>query len=159
MNTQIIIDSTVDLAPQYRGKCPVVPLTVHFGPEELIDGVTINRQRFYERLAESDVLPTTSQATPAAFDKVFAQVGPQGAVVITISANLSGTYQSACIAASEYQNIYVVDSRSAAIGSGILAQLALEKARQGMEACELAAYLSASGRTFVWSDCWTRWNT
>ena len=51
MNTQIIIDSTVDLAPQYRGKCPVVPLTVHFGPEELIDGVTINRQRFYERLA------------------------------------------------------------------------------------------------------------
>lgn len=141
MNTQIIIDSTVDLAPQYRGKCPVVPLTVHFGPEELIDGVTINRQRFYERLAESDVLPTTSQATPAAFDKVFAQVGPQGAVVITISANLSGTYQSACIAASEYQNIYVVDSRSAAIGSGILAQLALEKARQGMEACELAAYL------------------
>ena len=141
MNVLIIVDSTVDLAPRCCGQCPVVPLTVHFGEEELIDGVTIDRRRFYERLVESDVLPTTSQATPAAFDRVFAEVGSEGAVVITISAKLSGTYQSACIAAAEYRNIYVVDSQSAAIGSGILAQLALEKAGQGMAAKELAEYL------------------
>ena len=111
---------------------------------ELIDGVTIDRRRFYERLIESDVLPTTSQATPAAFVKEFEAVRQAGesAVVITISAELSGTYQSACIAAADYEDIYVVDSRSAAIGSGILAELALEWAADGMAAAELAGLLT-----------------
>lgn len=125
---RILVDSTVDLPERCRAQVRAVPLTVHFGDEELIDGVTIDRRRFYERLIESDVLPTTSQATPAAFVKEFEAVRQAGesAVVITISAELSGTYQSACIAAADYEDIYVVDSRSAAIGSGILAELALE---------------------------------
>ena len=131
---RILIDSTVDLPERCRAQVRAVPLTVHFGDEELIDGVTIDRRRFYERLIESDVLPTTSQATPAAFAKEFEAVRQAGesAVVITISAELSGTYQSACIAAADYEDIYVVDSRSAAIGSGILAELALEWAAFGV---------------------------
>ena len=133
---RILVDSTVDLPERCRAQVRAVPLTVHFGDEELIDGVTIDRRRFYERLIESDVLPTTSQATPAAFVKEFEAVRQAGesAVVITISAELSGTYQSACIAAADYEDIYVVDSRSAAIGSGILAELALEWAADGMAA-------------------------
>ena len=133
---RILVDSTVDLPERCRAQVRAVPLTVHFGDEELIDGVTIDRRRFYERLIESDVLPTTSQATPAAFAKEFEAVRQAGesAVVITISAELSGTYQSACIAAADYEDIYVVDSRSAAIGSGILAELALEWAADGMAA-------------------------
>ena len=136
---RILVDSTVDLPERCRAQVRAVPLTVHFGDEELIDGVTIDRRRFYERLIESDVLPTTSQATPAAFVKEFEAVRQAGesAVVITISAELSGTYQSACIAAADYEDIYVVDSRSAAIGSGILAELALEWAADGMTAAEL----------------------
>lgn len=59
--TRIIIDSTIDLPEQYRRQVHIVPLTIHFGTEELLDGVDIDRQRFYERLVESDVLPTTSQ--------------------------------------------------------------------------------------------------
>ena len=131
---RILVDSTVDLPERCRAQVRAVPLTVHFGDEELIDGVTIDRRRFYERLIESDVLPTTSQATPAAFVKEFEAVRQAGesAVVITISAELSGTYQSACIAAADYEDIYVVDSRSAAIGSGILAELALEWAADGI---------------------------
>ena len=131
---RILVDSTVDLPERCRAQVRAVPLTVHFGDEELIDGVTIDRRRFYERLIESDVLPTTSQATPAAFVKEFEAVRQAGesAVVITISAELSGTYQSACIAAADYEDIYVVDSRSAAIGSGILAELALEWAAFGV---------------------------
>ena len=62
---RILVDSTVDLPERCRAQVRAVPLTVHFGDEELIDGVTIDRRRFYERLIESDVLPTTSQATPA----------------------------------------------------------------------------------------------
>lgn len=89
---RILVDSTVDLPERCRAQVRAVPLTVHFGDEELIDGVTIDRRRFYERLIESDVLPTTSQATPAAFVKEFEAVRQAGesAVVITISAELPG---------------------------------------------------------------------
>ena len=48
--TRIIIDSTIDLPEQYRRQVHIVPLTIHFGTEELLDGVDIDRQRFYERL-------------------------------------------------------------------------------------------------------------
>ena len=141
---RILVDSTVDLPERCRAQVRAVPLTVHFGDEELIDGVTIDRRRFYERLIESDVLPTTSQATPAAFAKEFEAVRQAGesAVVITISAELSGTYQSACIAAADYDNVYVVDSGTAAIGTGILAEYALTCIDRGMDAAALARELT-----------------
>ena len=69
MNTRIIVDSTADLMPEFKSRVHTVPLTVHFGEEEYIDGVTIDHKTFYEKLIESDVLPTTSQATPADFAK------------------------------------------------------------------------------------------
>ena len=71
MSVQIIVDSTVDMPERIKDRFRIVPLTVHFGDEEFVDGVTIDKQRFYERLVESDQLPTTSQATPAAFDKAL----------------------------------------------------------------------------------------
>lgn len=126
MKTRIIVDSTADLMPEFKSRVSVVPLTVHFGDEEYIDGVTIDHKTFYEKLIETDVLPTTSQATPAAFAQQFEQVNMAGgeAVVITLSSQLSGTYQSAMIAAQDFDNIYVVDSGSAAIGGGILVEQA-----------------------------------
>ena len=65
MKTRIIVDSTTDLMPEVKSRVSVVPLTVHFGEEEFIDGVTIDHKAFYEKLVETDVHPTTSQATPA----------------------------------------------------------------------------------------------
>lgn len=143
MNVRIIVDSTADLMPEVKNRLSVVPLTVHFGDEEYIDGVTITHKEFYEKLVESDVLPSTSQATPASFEGVFEEVAHAGqnAVVITLSSKLSGTYQSAVIAASEYENIYVVDSGSVAIGAGILAELALKLADSGMDAGTIARTL------------------
>lgn len=61
MKTRIIVDSTADLVPEIKERVYTVPLTVHFGQEEYIDGVTIDNKTFYEKLVESDVLPTTSQ--------------------------------------------------------------------------------------------------
>ena len=103
MKVRIIVDSTADMAPRYRGRAAVAPLTIHFGSEELIDGVSIDRRRFYERLVESDELPTTSQASPAVFQQLYedAKRAGESAVVITISSKLSGTYQSACLAAAD----------------------------------------------------------
>lgn len=143
MSVQILVDSTVDLPQRCLDKVRVVPLTIRFGEEEFVDGVTITKQRFYERLVESDQLPTTSQATPAAFAGVFEEVARAGdsAVVLTISSKLSGTYQSACLAAEAYPNIFVVDTQTAAIGSGILAEYALTCAAGGMPAEALAQHL------------------
>ena len=90
MNVNLIIDSTTDLRPGLRERFTVVPLTVHFGEEEYIDGVTISHREFYEKLVESDALPSTSQAVPAAFADVFEQVASRGetAVVLTLASQL-----------------------------------------------------------------------
>ena len=143
MKVHLIVDSTADVSEAIRPRLTVVPLTVHFGSEEYIDGVTISKQAFYEKLIESDVLPSTSQATPAAFAEVFADIAQRGesAVVLTISSKLSGTCQSAMIAAADYPGIHVVDSRSAATGTGILAELALRLIDGGLSAADVAARL------------------
>ena len=143
MNVRIIVDSTTDLAPELQGQVQIVPLTVSFGTEEYIDGITITHEEFYNKLIESDVLPTTSQATPAAFEKVFEEVAAAGdsAVVITVASQFSGTCQSARIAAEDYDNIYVVDSGSVTMGAGILTEYALRCACSGMEAAQIAELL------------------
>ena len=143
MNVRIIVDSSTDVAEAYLNRIQVVPLTLRFGQEEYYDGVTIHKEEFYRRLVESDELPTTSQATPASFDQVFREVAANGdsAVVICLSSKLSGTYQSACIAAESYDNIYVVDSQSVAIGTGVLAQYAVDCADAGISAREIAENL------------------
>ena len=151
MKTRIIVDSTADLMPEYKSRVSVVPLTVHFGEEEYIDGVTIDHKTFYEKLIESDVLPSTSQATPDAFMKEFekAKTAGEAAVVITLASKFSGTYQSAMIAAAEYEDIYVVDSASAAMGSGILVELAFRLLDEGKSAEEVAAILEEEKKKIV----------
>lgn len=151
MKIRIIVDSTADLMPEYKERVQIVPLTVHFGDQEYIDGVTIDHKTFYEKLVESDVLPTTSQATPDAFMKEFDKVKEAGeaAVVITISSKLSGTYQSATIAASEYDNIYIVDSGTAAMGSGILVEMAFELLEKGLDAKTIAERLEEEKKKII----------
>lgn len=151
MKTRIIVDSTADLVPEIEQRVHIVPLTVHFGQEEYIDGVTIDHKTFYEKLVESDVLPTTSQATPDAFMKEFDKVKEAGeaAVVITLASKFSGTYQSATIAAEDYENIYIVDSSSAAMGSGILVELAFRLLDEGKGAEEIAAILEEEKKKIV----------
>ena len=143
--------ATADLMPEYKSRVSVVPLTVHFGEEEYIDGVTIDHKTFYEKLIESDVLPSTSQATPDAFMKEFekAKTAGEAAVVITLASKFSGTYQSAMIAAADYENIYVVDSASAAMGSGILVELAFRLLDEGKSAEEIAAILEEEKKKIV----------
>jgi len=151
VNTRIIVDSTADLMPEYKARVGVVPLTVCFGNQEYIDGVTIDHKTFYEKLVESDVLPTTSQAAPDAFMREFNKVREAGdsAVVITLSSKFSGTYQSAVIAAAEYENIYVVDSGTAAMGSGILVELAFRLLDEGMDAKTIAERLEEEKKKII----------
>lgn len=140
----IIVDSTADITEDVKERLTVVPLTLRFGDEEYIEGVTIQKKEFYQKLIESDVLPKTSQAVPADFSDIFEKIAAAGesAVVITLSSKLSGTWQSAMIAAREYEDsVYVVDSRNVAIGTAILAKLALRLVDEGMGAREIAERL------------------
>lgn len=122
----------------------VLPMTIHFGDQEYEDGVTISHREFYEKLIESDELPKTSQIAPLAFEKAMEQVTSQGdtAIVITLSSKLSGTYQSAMIAAAEFEkDVYVIDSENVAVGECVLLKHGLELAAQGRSAQEIVSIL------------------
>lgn len=141
MSVKIVVDSTADLPDALRSKVRIVPLSIRFGDREFIDGVTIDSRKFYEMLVESDELPTTSQANPGIFADAFAEAVEAGyeVVCVTCSAKLSGTHQSACIAAADYPGkVHVVDSRSIALGSSILVQYALELTEKGLNAEEIS---------------------
>lgn len=144
MSVRIVIDSTADIPARLKNRFTIVPLSILFGDEEYIDGVSIDHKRFYEKLIESDVMPTTSQATPEPFLRIFGEAAQAGdtVVVLTLASALSGTYQSAMIAAGEYPGtVWVVDSESVAIGTGILAQLALQFVEEGLDAPTIAGRL------------------
>lgn len=140
MSVKIIIDSTANLREDIRDRVISVPITICFGNTEYVDGIDINNREFYEKLIENDVLPTTSQPSPDKFEEVFKKIKENGdtAVLITISSKLSGTYQGANIAREGYEDcVYIVDSASAAIGTGILVDYALKLADEGKTAEEI----------------------
>ena len=144
MSVKIIVDSTADMRPEVAEKVSIVPLTVHFGDQEYISGVNINPKKFYEMLVESDELPTTSQPTPVAFEEAFEKAVEAGyeVVCLTCSGKLSGTCQSANIAAAEFSGkVHVVDSNTIAIALGILVEYAVELAEQGLSAEEIVLKL------------------
>ena len=141
MPVKIIVDSTADLLPEVAAQVEIVPLTIRFGNQEFIDGITINSRKFYEMLVESDELPTTSQANPGVFADAFEKAVAEGfqVVCVTCSGKLSGTHQSAVIAAADYPgSVFVVDSQTIALGSAILIQYALELVAKGLSAEEIA---------------------
>ena len=140
MNVKIIVDSTADMRPEVAAKVGIVPLSVHFGDREYVSGVDINPKLFYEMLVESDTLPTTSQPAPYLFEEAFEKAVSEGyeVVCLTCAGKLSGTNQSANIAAAEFEGkVHVVDSCTIAIGLGILTEYALELAAQGLSAEEI----------------------
>lgn len=142
MNVRIVVDSTADVPEYIRKQLTVVPLNVSFGQDVYIDGVTINHHEFYEKLAACKALPTTSQPSPDAYAKVFeaAKNAGETLVVLTVSSGISGTYQSAMIAAQDYpENVHIVDTLHVANGMGILAEYALDLAKQGKSAQEIVA--------------------
>lgn len=151
MKTRIVVDSTADILPEYLDQIHAVPLTVSFGEEEYIDGVTIDHRTFYQKLIETDAMPSTSQASPAAFAEQYDQAAAadEEVVVITISSKLSGTYQSAMIAAAGCSSVYVVDSENASVGCGILVGLALRYLRDGMTASAIAEKLQEDKKKIV----------
>lgn len=144
MSVKIVVDSSVDLIPELKAQVKTVALSVLFDGQEYKDGVTIDPEKFYEMLAQSETLPTTSQPTPAAFEDAYRELVEAGheVLVITVGSKLSGTYQSATIAADEFPGkVFVLDSRTVAIGSALLAMSALKLAEEGLSAQQILEVL------------------
>ncbi len=147
MAIRLVIDSGSDILPAEAASMNIthIPMSVYFGDQEYKDAVTLSHREFYEKLTESSQLPTTSQITPASYEDVFAELTANGdtVLVITISSALSGTYQSACIAADSFPGlVYVVDSLNVCVGTRILAERALELIDKGYDIDTITAMLN-----------------
>ena len=146
MGVRIIVDSACDiLQDEAREKeLQILPLHTAFGETEYRDGYDLTHEDFFEKLIESDVLPTTSQIAPYEYEKAFEQVREAGdtAVCITLSSGLSGCCQSARIAAADYADcVWVVDSENASLGQQILVYYAVSLRDAGKSAQEIAELL------------------
>lgn len=130
-NTAIVLDSTSDF-PEARGRFPnmrVVPLYVRFGEESFRDQLEIGSHDFYEKLRTSPALPTTSQPTPQDFLSAFEELAAYERVYgLHLSAKLSGTFQSASLAAEQLggDRVRLVDTETASLAVGLLA-LAIQR--------------------------------
>lgn len=143
---RIVSDSACDMSQAEAEKKGVrlVPLKTLIDGVEYLDGVTISSEEFYEKLYNCKKLPSTSQIAPAEFEEVFEELTAQEdqVVVICLSGKLSGTVQSAFIAAENYPGkVWVVDSKNVTIAQRILVEYALRLRDSGMDAPAIAAEL------------------
>ena len=123
---KIITDSTLDIPVELikKNDIEVMPLLINFGEDSYLDGVEITPAEMIERINRENVLPTTAQITPTRFEQTFKKYLDQGYKIVTLllSSEMSGTYQSACIAKDmlETEDIVVIDSRNVTSGLGLL---------------------------------------
>ena len=149
MKKQIIIssDSTCDLSSELiqRYDIRILPMGVTLGDTIYRDGVDITPDDIYAHAAKTGQLPKTSAINMAEDADFFAQLTQDGSAVIhfTISSSMSATYNNARMAAEEFENVYVVDSKNLSTGNGLLVIAAAEMAQQGMEPQEIVQKVSA----------------
>ncbi len=142
MAVRIITDSASDISQELAKKwdVTVIPLKVRFGEEEYLDGVTLSGHDFYKKLVETDEIPKTSQISPYEYAQYFEEADKAGDELIyfCLSAGVSGSYQSACIAAADFSdNIHVIDTKQFCISEYIIVQRAVELRDMGMNAKEI----------------------
>jgi DegV family protein with EDD domain len=148
---RIVTDSACDLTEELAaaGGITVVPLTIRFGAEELVDRRDLTPAEFWARCRTTAELPETSAPAPGAFQAAYEQAaadGAQGVLCLTLSADLSATYQSAATAAAATSGIEVavLDTRSVTMGQGLLALTAAESAAGGASLAEVRAVTEAA---------------
>lgn len=139
MTIRVVTDSGCDLPQDLADglDIEIVPLSVRFGEESLVDRRDLSPQQFWTRVAESPVLPETAAPSPGAFEETFrraAAEGADGVVCVALSSALSATFQAAQLGARAVEGhipVRVVDSRTVSIGQGLMAVAAARMAKQG----------------------------
>lgn len=155
---RVVTDSSSDLPVEIRQRLgiTIVPLTIRFGSETFVDGVDLDTHAFWSRLASSPALPETAAPSAGTFMDTFellSTAGASGIVVLSLSARLSATHQSAVIAAENVADridVRVVDSGSVSMALGLATIVAAEAAREGSDIESVAAAgLAAAARAEV----------
>ena len=163
MTIRVVTDSGCDLPQELADglDIEIVPLSVRFGEESLVDRRDLSPQQFWTRVTESPVLPETAAPSPGAFEEAFrraAAAGADGVVCVALSSALSATFQAAQLGARAVEGqipVRVVDPRTVSIGQGLMAVAAARMAKQGkgLDDCAGAAEdLVSRTRTYAALD-------
>jgi DegV family protein with EDD domain len=156
---RIVTDSASDLPDELveQHRISIVPLTIRFGDEELVDRFELSAGEFWARCAATSTLPETAAPAPGQFEEVYRRLAGEdadGIVVVSLSGGVSATVQSAELAARNVADtvpVRVVDSRSVTLGIGTIALAAARAAEGGADIDtveELALDLSRRTRVF-----------
>jgi DegV family protein with EDD domain len=153
--TAMVVDSTADL-PDNLANDPnltVVPLTVFFGEESYLDWVELKPEQFYEKLVAAPKLPTTSQPAPGVWVELYGRLLEkyQRVYSVHLSAEFSGTCETARMAAADFDGVTVIDSRLATGGIALLVDRMMERIDRGVPQDEFDAYIEYfhTHKTFV----------
>ncbi len=146
MAVKLVIDSSSDIGKKEAEKLGIhmISMSILFGDKIYMDGVDLSGRDFFEKLIESDELPTTSQINMFQFEECFSELTADGSdvVAVTLSSKLSGTYAGAAAAAGSFPGkVFVVDSLNASLGERILIQYAVRLLKDGASAKELVEKL------------------
>ena len=146
MTYQILADSTCDLSPEQleRYNIRLTPLYVRLGDRDYRDGVDIHPDDIYAHVAAGGALASTAAVNMADYVRVFSEYSRRVDFVIQvcISSDFSSCYQNACLAAADYPNVYVVDSRNLSTGHGLVVLEAVRLAESGMQPEEIVTQLN-----------------
>ena len=147
MKYKILSDSTCDLSPDLvrRYDIGILPLIVVKADQEYLDGQTITPKDIFDHVAAGGSLCSTAARSVAVYQEAFARYAGEydGVVHINISSDFSSSYQNACIAAQDFENVRVVDSRNLSTGQGLVVLKACELAKSAQSVDQLKAELDA----------------
>ena len=159
---RVVTDSACDLPQALADQhgIEIVPLTIRFGDEELVDRRDLSPKEFWARSAESPVLPETAAPSAGAFEEVYKRLAGEGAdgiVCVTLSSALSATHQAAALAAKSVGDIpiRVVDSKAVTMAQGLMALAAAKLGEEGAgvdDAAQAVEELVARSRIFATLD-------
>lgn len=146
----VVTDSTSDIPIHFREELgiEVVPLSINFDNETLLDGIDLTPEEYVERLRSTEKLPSTAQPTVDQFQQAYKKGLDAGmdVVCVTISSGLSGTFNSASLAAEQVDadRIRVIDSQNA---STALGWVVVEAARAAQGGASLQETVAIAERT------------
>lgn len=122
MSIKIITDTSSDILPDNEYGITVLPINILIDGVTYKDGIDITHEEFYNKMVESEELPKTSQINPHDYECAIKELTKDGSsvIIITVSGKLSGTIQSAHIAADGYDNVYIVDSENVSVAQKAL---------------------------------------
>lgn len=147
MNIKIISDSTCDLSPDLieKNDIAIVPLIVMKGDEEFLDGATITPAEIFAHVAAGGSLCSTAARSVGIYQDTFSKFADEyeGIIHINIGSGFSSSYQNACLAAEEFENVRVIDSQNLSTGQGLVVLKACELAKTAVSLDELKAQLDA----------------